>query len=287
MSLLFVLGHQSLWAQTEGQIMMNWVRSIEGRSAEGRRSSITSWLDSLGVPYTLMSFDTAISHRGKAQAVSGTNIIVHIGTGVPTVVVGAHFDAVANSPGANDNGGGIAVVLMLIADARSRTWKGGLEFVFFDQEEIGLVGSAVYVQRSVRRARHRAMINLDVVGTGEVVYIGPVGGGDDDRVMRSIRRAARTTNLPIDERERYPASDHLSFARADLENISLSVMPVRVVDRLDAMISGFAREQDTLPEVLSVMHTPRDSSTRMSGQALSLVYTLVKGTLLDLDVSDR
>lgn len=268
--------------------MMDWVRAIEGRSSDGRRAFILSHLDSLGIRTVRMPFDTAISHDGRTRHISGENIIVRMGTGDPTLVVGAHYDAVEISPGANDNGGGVAVVMMLAAELRRHAWRGTIDFVFFDQEEVGLVGSGFYVRRRVEKNRHHAMVNLDVVGTGEVLFVGPVGGGDDDRLMPSVRRAAaKAGGLPLDERAWYPGSDHLSFAQEGLENISVSVMPEGVVDQLEAMMRGGAGGGKPLPEVLSVMHTPNDSSSLMSGQALQMAYTLVKETLLDLDARLR
>jgi len=62
-----------------------------------------------------------------------------------TLLLGAHFDSVPGSPGANDNATGVAMVL---AAAR---YLGELEcrdhdviVAFFDEEEIGLVGSAAF-----------------------------------------------------------------------------------------------------------------------------------------------
>ncbi len=263
--------------------MMNWVRTLEGRSGEGRQASISAVLDSLEVPFHLMPFDSAITRQGWTRHIRGTNILVRMGPAPPTLVVGAHYDAVETSPGANDNGGGVAVLLMLLAKLRDHPWTTGVECVFFDQEEVGLVGSAVYVDRALQAVHHRAMVNLDVVGTGEVLYVGPVGGGDDDFVMGAVRRTAEREGLTLDERERYPGSDHLSFARRGLENISVSVMPVGVTDQLDGMMQGSPPVEEDLPEVLAVMHTPRDSSTRMSGSALQKAYTLVRGVLLDLE----
>ena len=42
---------------------------------------------------------------------TGENIIVRFGHGEKKIVVGAHYDAVEGSPGADDNGSGVAVVL--------------------------------------------------------------------------------------------------------------------------------------------------------------------------------
>lgn len=263
--------------------MMDFVLGIEGRSPEGRRTAITTRLDSLGVPFMFMPFDTTIAQRGWSRRIIGQNIIVRMGSAPPTLVVGAHYDAVERSPGANDNGGGVAVILMLIAELRSYRWNGSVEFVFFDQEEVGLVGSAVYVARAVDLRKHTAMVNLDVVGTGDILYVGPVGGGDDDRIMPVLRRVARKAGLLVDEREGYPGSDHQSFARAGLENISLSVMPRGALSYLDRMMNNEDLRSEKPPEILAVMHTPQDSSRRVSAEALHMAYTLVRGLVLELD----
>jgi Zn-dependent M28 family amino/carboxypeptidase len=79
---------------------------------------------------------------------SGANVVAALPATVATsawLVVGAHFDTVDISPGANDNATGVAVVL-----ATARALAGvscrdkNVAFVFFDQEEVGLIGSGVY-----------------------------------------------------------------------------------------------------------------------------------------------
>jgi hypothetical protein len=56
---------------------------------------------------------------------------------------------------------------------------------------------------------------------------------------------------------------------------------------MNSMLKGSETSTRSMPDFLAVMHTPRDSSGRMSAGALSLALTLVKETLLDLDASAR
>jgi hypothetical protein len=76
---------------------------------------------------------------------AGTNVYAHLPstTGSETVVVlGAHYDTVPGSPGANDNATGVALVLAVARTLREAPCRDiGVVFVLFDQEEIGLVGS--------------------------------------------------------------------------------------------------------------------------------------------------
>jgi hypothetical protein len=267
-----------------GHRLFPHVQGIEGRSPEGRLSYIKAQLDRLDVPYRTMPFDTTLARRGRSGSVKGENIVVRLGHGDRHVVVGAHADAVPNSPGANDNGAGVAVLLGLVEQLRNHPWNITVDFCFFDREEMGLVGSAVYVGRYADRQRHLAMINLDVVGTGEEVYVGPVGGGDDDFLMPILRGAAKKTGFPFSERTFYPPSDHRSFAEAALENISISVVPKGDADRVSAMLQGKGDPADP-PLVLRVMHTPRDSSTHVSASALGMAYQFTKTALLLIDES--
>ncbi|MBX3234444.1 MAG: M20/M25/M40 family metallo-hydrolase [Labilithrix sp.] len=82
---------------------------------------------------------------------TGANVYAELPSttgGEEWLVVGAHFDTVARSPGANDNATGVALVhgvaqYLARLPCRSRN----VAFVFFDQEEIGLVGSKAYANK--------------------------------------------------------------------------------------------------------------------------------------------
>ena len=279
-----------------GAALVGLVRGIEGRSPEGRRAFIAAQLDRMGVPYERMGFDTVRVRGERADTVRGENLIVRLGTGPRRVVVGAHFDAVPGSPGANDNGAGVAVLLGLAQELRDRAWHVTVELCFFDQEERGLVGSRAYVARDTARARHLAMINLDVVGTGEEVYVGPADGQDDAFVLPHVRAAAEALGYPYAEHALYPGSDYGSFARAGLENISISVLPAGDTRRLTEMMEGMRSGRLTAPPdtassdypiALKVMHTPRDSSTLVMPSALTIAYELTRAVLLRIDESQR
>ncbi len=87
------------------------------------------------------------------------------------VVIGAHYDSVTGSPGANDNGSGMAAVLALARHfARQPQPARTLRFVAFVNEEPGhfqteQMGSWVYAQDcKARGERVTAMISLETIG---------------------------------------------------------------------------------------------------------------------------
>jgi Zn-dependent M28 family amino/carboxypeptidase len=267
-----------------GPLLMEYVKGIEGKSHDERNTFVKEKLREFGVKYWIMDFDTTVMRDTKKDAVHGENIIVTTGSGKQKITVGAHYDAVPRAPGANDNGGGVAVILELIRMLKDKKFNHTIDFCFFDKEEDGLIGSAVYVHRYDTTYKHLAMINLDVEGTGNELYVGPVSS-EDDVIMKYIHAARDSTKFIYNESEYYPGSDNESFANAHLENISISVVPHGDAEKLAKWVkSGYKmlNTEDT-PEVLKVMHTPEDKSKYMTDAALNISYEFTKTTLLLLD----
>lgn len=135
----------------------------------------------------------------------------------PWVIVGAHFDSVARSPGADDNASGVAATLEVarLITARGRP-QATIQFVGFNLEEIQdtllhfKVGSRFYVERlkAERRTVAGALV-FEMVGfTGErqVVpaavqlvrkvpktgnFLAAVGDGNSAALLAAMEHAAR------------------------------------------------------------------------------------------------
>jgi Zn-dependent M28 family amino/carboxypeptidase len=81
------------------------------------------------------------------------------------ILVGAHYDGVPASPGADDNGSAIAVLLELARDFAAEPAPRPLRLVAFDLEERDLVGSRAYaVDLRRRREPLHLMIALEMLG---------------------------------------------------------------------------------------------------------------------------
>ncbi|MBN1755250.1 Zn-dependent exopeptidase M28 [bacterium] len=81
------------------------------------------------------------------------------------IVIGAHFDSVATSPGAYDNNAGVVEVIELIKYFVRKPLPRTLKFIFFGSEELGLLGSSFYVSKLQSPDRIKLMVNLDLGGT--------------------------------------------------------------------------------------------------------------------------
>lgn len=79
------------------------------------------------------------------------------------ILVGAHYDTVPDSPGADDNASGVAVVLEMARLLGDRQTARSLKLAFFDREEVGLHGSLAFAMDETLRSDLRGAIVMDMV----------------------------------------------------------------------------------------------------------------------------
>jgi aminopeptidase YwaD len=109
--------------------------------------------------------------RARRYDSTGHNVIGHLpGREAGRLVVGAHYDTAADSPGACDDGGGTAVVMELCeAFAAASERRLGIDFIAFGAEEYGrhlrALGSVEYVRRHPDELlQTQAILQADGVG---------------------------------------------------------------------------------------------------------------------------
>ena len=80
-------------------------------------------------------------------------------------IVGAHYDTVPGSPGADDNASAIAVLLEVARCIQKMSLDSTIRLIAFDLEEYGFVGSTHYAEKA-KRAKEKVlgMISLEMVG---------------------------------------------------------------------------------------------------------------------------
>jgi len=108
------------------------------------------------------SFGMQVTLQGECE-----NIVAsYAGTDSPfTLLVGAHYDSVPRSPGADDNASAVAGLLAL-----AKSFQGELDvpiqFVAFNREEDGLLGSREYVGSlsDAQRGQIRCAHILEMIG---------------------------------------------------------------------------------------------------------------------------
>jgi acetylornithine deacetylase/succinyl-diaminopimelate desuccinylase-like protein len=110
--------------------MFGYVIGIEGKSRQGRGEFIKNQLRKMNVGFFTVPFEYHNYRVKDTLNLTGEDIVARIGDGQKRLVVGAHFDAVDSSAGANDNGSGVAVILELIKSMKDFPWKCTVDFVF-------------------------------------------------------------------------------------------------------------------------------------------------------------
>ncbi len=135
------------------------------------------------------------------------------GSGEQVVMAGAHLDSVANGPGLNDNGSGVATLLEAAEEIGPRPPGAPIRLAFWSAEELGLIGSRRYVRSldEPERRRIAAYLNFDMVGSPNAR---PAVYSDGDPQLSRLLRRAAGRRLPGESTG--GASDHAPFERAGI-----------------------------------------------------------------------
>lgn len=157
---------------------------------------------------------------------TGTNVFATLPATTETtatVLVGGHFDSIETSPAAGDNGTGTAIVLAAaryFADQPERPWN--YLFVFFDEEEIGLIGSQAFAdkirteQLDVRAVHNFDLVSWDEDGDGAVELWSP-----DPGLQALYEQVGQERGILVQSVE-FDSSDHASFLGINLPTVGVS-----------------------------------------------------------------
>lgn len=214
--------------QVKNEVADRWLQAA-GKSLSGAQDQINHLAkpQSFALPDTL---HVALEVDIETTRATVNNVLAYLpGKTDEYVIVGAHYDHLGYGnydslapaligqihPGADDNASGTAGVLELarmFAPLKGQLQRGIL-FASFAGEELGLLGSAHWVQSpTLPLDKAVAMLNLDMIGRikDDKVYIGGVGTGS---TLKSwVEQADANAGFKIEYSPGgYSASDHTSF----------------------------------------------------------------------------
>jgi hypothetical protein len=281
------------------------VRTLTAATTNDQRfDAVTALLKTRGVPFTVEEFSVP-KPRGRDPRTRGRNIVVTLGEGPEDVVIGAHYDAVwlpdgTLSHGAVDNAAsstilaGVAAALRSERTATLRSERtatlrsertatlGGerlaarIRIVWFDMEEVGLVGSQEYLAAH-KGDRIRAMLNFDVNGYGDTVLYGQAPGADASVLAQALGHTCADQRLDCMRFNEMPNGDDRMFGKAGIPTISIGHLPAVEAHQLWLMMNA-RREVKTgtgagsaAPAVLQIIHTPADTDDKLDGATLGRV----------------
>lgn len=200
---------------------------------------IRTFLEKQEIPFELQGYD----HEGNRF----NNIVVSLdgdSRSEETIIIGAHYDTVSGTPGADDNASAVAVLLELCRALKDYRPERTLKLVFFVLEEppafmTPAMGSYVYAAQARERGENIVgMISLEMVGyfneaEGSQAYpvpglnwlfpdrgtfIGVVGNVSSRELTLAVAEALKAgSGLPVEHLVALPfipgigSSDHGSF----------------------------------------------------------------------------
>ncbi|QIL19421.1 M20/M25/M40 family metallo-hydrolase [Thermomonas sp. HDW16] len=189
-------------------------------------------------------------------------VLVKPGASAEKIVIGAHYDKVADGCGAVDNWTGQVALTQLYQTLRDIPFKKTLVFVAFGREEKGLVGSRAMTKAipEEQLPEYCAMINIDSLG------MGPPQVADN----MSSKPLAKFTGELAKEME-IPFA-HASIGRANSDSSSFVAKQIPAVT-IHGLNNNWQR----------VLHSGNDQPAKVNAASVYLGYRLALGMIVRLD----
>ncbi len=167
------------------------------------------------------------------------------------IVFTAHYDHLGAMgrdvyfPGANDNAGGVALLLSLAGYYQKNPSPYSMMFIAFAGEEAGLVGSEYFVNHPLTDLKKiRFLLNLDLMGNGEE-GITVVNATEFPREFKMMQQINETKHLlaAVNSRGKAHNSDHYWFTEKGVPSFFIYTLGSRKayhdVDDVTATVPWF------------------------------------------------
>jgi len=186
------------------------------------------------------------------------------------ILICAHYDTIGNSPGANDDGTGIAAMLAIANITRNYSFNNTIRFTALSGEEIGTFGSLADAQRAYKQDENIiAVLNIDTVGYANTTQ-------DGKYILMSTPERAEWITL---------FSDQIAKKYEEQVGIIVQYIPnYRGSDHqayIDYGYDGVGYVQPN-PDQYHWMHTPEDTIDKINFSYFVKVTKLVLATAVEL-----
>jgi aminopeptidase YwaD len=196
-------------------LLDDYLAQIAQQDISERRDALCNILTGIGVAFDVQSKERPIN----------IHVPMHRDS-LPYILVGAHYNNLVDSIGANNNASAVAVALGLlrvfhfIQTKKQRPLP--LEFVFFDGQE---AGSAAYAKHADAQQLY-AMLNLNLCGVGDTVLMATgkhVANSPVEKAIRRLEDSPHQASLRVVEL--LPPGNELAFEALGVPTISVCIVP--------------------------------------------------------------
>ncbi len=180
----------------------------------------------------------------------------------PTIVVGAHTDAMDGSPGVIDNWTSCVMLAALCGELRGLELRHTFLLIGFAGEEHGRCGSRAFLGGTGRplRSRMRAMVNLECLGVGRLRSWANRSADDLEALLEA---SAAEAGMPVGSQVLFGyTADSVSFHRAGIPSMTIHSLPA---------------------PMLSVINTSADDGRHLDMDRYREAHRLLTAFLLRLD----
>lgn len=193
------------------------------------------------------------------------------GTVGPEVLLTAHYDTVAGSPGALDDAAGCAVAIRAAERLIGADLGVSVRVVLFDGEEAGLHGSRAYVGSLTQPSNLAAVLNLDTLGRHgvrrAVAHVAPPAGdatlAPPAWLLEAALAAARRTRFAVE-----PGEARLPVPGQILERYTRLAYSSDATPFLAAGLPALLLSDATLTDLGEDVHTPADTVRHLNAGRL-------------------
>ena len=268
------------------ETLVDDVRKLESAdSNEARFDALTAILRARNIAFEVQPF-TIEKAMGKEPRTEGRNVVASFGTCPEELVVGAHFDAArladgSLSRGAVDNAASSIILVRLAEALAAEKLPLRVRVVWFDMEELGLIGSRQYVKQG--GARIVGMLNFDINAYGDTILFGPSEREDNLALRRSLLQTCAAQDIGCVRFAQMPPGDDRSFVAAGIPALSIGMLPALEAHQLWLMMNGGASSglaQGMAPDIIKTIHTSGDTSAKVNGEAMARAVRFVRALVM-------
>ena len=264
------------------------VAAYDQPSNAERLAVLTGQLEAAGLDYEIQTFEGG----ARGQPMTGSNVVVTLGEGERDLLLTAHYDAVVLqsgelADGLVDNAASAVALIEAAKVLRERDLNHRVQIIFFDQEELGLIGAHRWIEAN-GTDRVTAVVNSDVAAFGDALMYGENNGERSGFVLTALReecaeRALTCVGFPV-----YPPSDDRAFIAAEVPVVSLGFQNRVGAHQMWLAFNGGETPglaQGFVPEVFQLIHSEGDAIEAVDPATVALAAEVYADLITRLDTA--